>query len=90
SRALRSRTTIPVKTAGEDTSTQEGVSDALKDTAVKDVAENVVKGTEAIKDAVPSPATVVANDGDKPSVWENPFDPIAFVERNLIMKGDSS
>ncbi|MCI75669.1 hypothetical protein A2U01_0096938, partial [Trifolium medium] len=44
--------------AGEDTSTQEGVSGALKDTAVKDVADNVVKGTEAIKDAVPSPATI--------------------------------
>ncbi|MCI93945.1 hypothetical protein A2U01_0115243, partial [Trifolium medium] len=31
SRALRSRTTIPVNTAGEDTSTQEGVSGTLKE-----------------------------------------------------------
>ncbi|MCH79513.1 hypothetical protein A2U01_0000263 [Trifolium medium] len=36
-RSLRSRTTIPVKPAGEDTSTQEGVSGAPKDATVKDV-----------------------------------------------------
>ncbi|MCI16318.1 hypothetical protein A2U01_0037460, partial [Trifolium medium] len=54
-RALRSRTSIPVKTTGDDTSTHEGVSGAPKDTTVKDVIENVIKETEAIKDVVPSP-----------------------------------
>ncbi|MCI80836.1 hypothetical protein A2U01_0102107, partial [Trifolium medium] len=37
SRALRSRTMIPVNTAGEDTSMQEGVSGTLKEAVVKDV-----------------------------------------------------
>ncbi|MCI02826.1 hypothetical protein A2U01_0023860 [Trifolium medium] len=92
-RALRSRTTAPSKTAGEDTVVQEGVSDVQQDAAVMDMAESAVveiDTTEAIRDTVPPPNVVSAGDGNRSSAWEETFDPIAFVERNLVMTGDSS
>ncbi|MCI67411.1 hypothetical protein A2U01_0088670, partial [Trifolium medium] len=73
--ALLSRTTIPVNIAGEDTSTQEGVSGTLKDAVVKDAAEIVVKETGAIKDAVPPPVAAAVSVGDKSSAWGKSFDP---------------
>ncbi|MCH89653.1 hypothetical protein A2U01_0010553 [Trifolium medium] len=92
-RTLQSRTTAPAKPAGEDIVVQEGVSDVQRDAAMKDVVESAVMEidtTEANKDTVPPPVVVSAGDGDKPSAWEETFDPIAFVERNLVMQGDSS
>ncbi|MCI06463.1 hypothetical protein A2U01_0027523, partial [Trifolium medium] len=89
-RALRSRTSIPVKTTSEDTSTREGVSGAPKDATVKDVTENVIKETEAIKDVVPSPVASVTDGEDKSWAWDKSFDPFAFVERTLLMRGGSS
>ncbi|MCI10027.1 hypothetical protein A2U01_0031118, partial [Trifolium medium] len=75
-RVLRGRMTIPVKTAGEDTPTQEGVSKTVKDAVVNDGAEIVVKETEVIKDAVPPPVAAAVSDGDKSSAWGKSFDPV--------------
>ncbi|MCI92141.1 hypothetical protein A2U01_0113437, partial [Trifolium medium] len=64
------------------------ISGVQNDDAVT-VAEIVAKDAQAIKDTVPPLAAAPADCADKASVWEKSFDPIAFVECNLIMKGDS-
>ncbi|MCI58948.1 hypothetical protein A2U01_0080203, partial [Trifolium medium] len=66
-----------------------GASGASEDTVVKEVDEHTAPGIEAIKDAVSSPVATVDGE-DKPSAWEKSFDPLAFVEQNLMMKCDSS
>ncbi|MCH90699.1 hypothetical protein A2U01_0011621 [Trifolium medium] len=73
-RSLRSRTTIPVKPAGEDISTQGGVSGAPKDNTVKDASGNATTGTEAIKDA--SPVASTTDGEDKSSAWDKSSIPL--------------
>ncbi|MCI38132.1 hypothetical protein A2U01_0059360, partial [Trifolium medium] len=89
SRALRNRPTIPAKIVNEETVIQGEISGVQNDD-VATVVEIVAKDAQAIKDTVPPPAATAADGANKASAWEKSFDPIAFVERNLIMKGDSS
>ncbi|MCH79616.1 zinc finger protein [Trifolium medium] len=61
-----------------------------KDASLKDVTAEVIKDVvshSAVEDAPPPP---VAEDGGSSSAWDKSFDPIAFVERNLLLEGDSS
>ncbi|MCI74042.1 hypothetical protein A2U01_0095306, partial [Trifolium medium] len=63
----------------------------VKDVSLKYATVDAVKDATsqaATEDVLPPP--VAAEGGSTSSAWDKSFDPVAFVERNLLMEGDST
>ncbi|MCI67611.1 hypothetical protein A2U01_0088870, partial [Trifolium medium] len=79
-------------TAGDE-GVSENLSSVVKDDGSEDAAAGAVKGNEsqATEGVLPPPISHIATKGGGiSSAWYKSFDPIAFVERNLLMEGDST
>ncbi|MCI82058.1 hypothetical protein A2U01_0103332, partial [Trifolium medium] len=70
----------------------ENLSSVVKDAGSEDAAAGAVKGndsqateSQATEGVLPPPISHIATEGSGiSSAWDKSFDPIAFVERNLL------
>ncbi|MCI25349.1 hypothetical protein A2U01_0046540, partial [Trifolium medium] len=87
-RVFRNRLTT-VQSGGE--SAYEGLSEGMTDTGPKGVVSEVVKdaGSRMVTEEIVPPPVAAESGGDS-SAWDSSFDPLAFVQHNILMSGDST